>query len=85
MTDNFLHLPYDIQIQGGIWTVTYTEPSGTLQLSFEMGMPRDIVFVPTEESWKETMPDWARSRRDEIIERVCNAFSKGCEIIEVNN
>jgi hypothetical protein len=84
MDNNFSHMFYDIHIQGGLWTVTYTETSGTLQLSFEMGMPHDIVFVPTEEGWKRTMPDWAQGRRDQIIERVCKAFTKGCEVIEMD-
>jgi len=29
-----------------------------------------VVYIPTEAEWQESMPQWARGRRDEIIENV---------------
>jgi hypothetical protein len=31
-----------------------------------VGAPH-VVYVPTEEEWRQTMPEWAQGRRDEII------------------
>ena len=76
--------PYTVDIRGGVWLVTYTEPSGSLDLSFELGMPRDILYVPTPERWAATMPSWASGRRDQIVSRIKAAFG-GCEIVEVND
>jgi hypothetical protein len=76
--------PYSVDICGGVWRITYTEPAGSLALSFELGMPRDILYVPTQERWAATMPDWASGRRDQIITRIRAAFG-GCEIVEVDD
>jgi hypothetical protein len=76
--------PYSVDIRGGAWRATYTEPAGSLALSFELGMPRDILYVPTEERWMTTMPDWARGRRDQIGARSRGAFG-GCAIVELGD
>jgi hypothetical protein len=34
-----------------------------------VGAPH-VVYVPTEEEWRQTMPEWAQGRREEIIENV---------------
>jgi hypothetical protein len=61
---------YSASAVGGAWTVTYREPSGIIELSFELGIAKPILWVPTEEEWEAKMPDWAKGRRDEIIDRV---------------
>lgn len=42
-----------------------------LTISGEMmvGAP-DVVYVPTEEEWLHTMPEWSQGRREEIIAKV---------------
>lgn len=34
-----------------------------------MGRPHHVIYVPSPERWL-TYPDWARGRRDEILERL---------------
>lgn len=77
--------PYSAHAQGGVWKVTYTEPSGSLQFDFEMGSPRDLLWVPDESSWESRMPEWAQGRRDEILQRiVTTVFGSGkVEILEL--
>ena len=34
------------------------------------------IYVPTSKEWQETMPEWAKQRKDEILERAkifCNS------------
>ena len=35
-----------------------------------MAVGPHVIYVPTEEEWGETAPEWAQGRRDEILERV---------------
>lgn len=75
--------PYSVAIQGGAWTVTYTEPSGKMVFSFELGIDREILWFPTREKWLETAPEWARDHRDMILERIIREFgSRGCEVMD---
>jgi hypothetical protein len=75
--------PYSAIAQGGLWTVTYTEPSGSLKLSFELGIDKPILWVPTEERWAAQMPQWAQGRRDEIVERAVRcAFGSNGVILD---
>ena len=77
---------YEIQIRGGVWQVTYAEKAGTLKFSFEMGMPRDILYFPTETVWQTKAPVWALNRREEILARISAAFGGGgCEVVEVED
>lgn len=70
--------PYSASAIGGIWKVTYREPSGVLELLFELGIDKPILWVPTEAEWAAEMPAWAQDRRDEIIDRVVEcAFGPG--------
>jgi len=32
------------------------------------------VYLPDRETWEKSMPSWAQSRRDEIVERVMQAL-----------
>lgn len=74
--------PYSAIAQGGTWKVTYTEPSGSLMLDFEMGVPKAILWVPSEADWVRYKPGWAQGRRLEIVERAARlAFgSDGVEL-----
>jgi hypothetical protein len=77
---------YNIEIRGGVWTVTYTEPSGALKFSFELGIPGDILYFPNPQVWREKAPDWAKTRRAEILKRIEAAFGRnGCEVVEVES
>jgi hypothetical protein len=79
-------MAYDVEIRGGAWTVTYTEPAGTLKFSFELGIQKEILFFPNAKIWREKAPDWAKNRREEILSRIEAAFgSRGCEVIEIES
>jgi len=41
---------------------------------------RMVVFVPTEENWRESAPAWAKEQREEIIARLERHFD--CEVDE---
>jgi len=42
----------------------------------------DANYIPTREQWDETMPSWARGRRDEIVDRVKATLTEGYEFQE---
>ncbi len=47
-----------------------------------MAVGLHVIYVPTEEEWRKTAPEWARWRRDEILERVRGALgSKNYEYV----
>lgn len=69
----FPTMPYSARAQGGVWKVFYEEPSGTLELDFELGIDKPILWVPSEAEWQTKMPDWAQGRRDEIVDRALRA------------
>ncbi|MGH9967572.1 MAG: hypothetical protein ACREBG_07025 [Pyrinomonadaceae bacterium] len=35
-----------------------------------MAVGPHVIYVPTDEEWKKSAPEWAQGRRDEILERV---------------
>lgn len=39
------------------------------------------LYVPTAEQWREEMPEWAKDRRDEIIERTKRLLGKHYELV----
>ena len=39
-----------------------------------MAIGPHVVYVPSEEEWEQTMPQWGRGRRAEIIENVKRAL-----------
>lgn len=51
-------------------------------LDFEMGVPKAILWVPSEADWVRYKPGWAQGRRLEIVERAARlAFgSDGVEL-----
>src|SRR5258708_3829625 len=63
---------YWVSVHGGEWHVIYHEGSNSLGMDFELGGfgHPDILYVPTEEEWESSVPDWATNRRHEIMERV---------------
>ena len=63
-------LGYYVSVRGGVWTVEYIEGEKRLLLHFEMGIPTDILYVPSERDWLRDMPDWAKDRREEILVRI---------------
>ena len=75
---------YKVEIRAGAWTVTYAEEAaGSLKFSFEMGLPRDILYFPETSIWREKAPGWAKMRRAEILARIDAAFGRdGCEVVE---
>lgn len=75
--------PYGASAQGGTWKVTYREPAGTLEFDFELGIPKEIFWVPSESWWVQHAPAWAQGRRDEIVERAVRcAFGSGGAVVE---
>jgi hypothetical protein len=52
----------------------YEEGEKSLQIYFNRF--EDIIYIPCASIWKEIMPDWARDRRDEIVERIKERIGK---------
>lgn len=52
----------------------YKEGEKSLQIYFNR--LEDIIYIPSVGIWKETMPDWARERRDEILVRIKKRVGK---------
>jgi hypothetical protein len=40
------------------------------------------IRLPSETAWAAQMPDWARSRRAEIVARICQCAGKNTELAE---
>ena len=61
---------YYVDSSGGAeeGTVIYHEGEHTLDLYFQR-YP-NIIYVPTDAAWQEQMPDWAKDRKTEIMERI---------------
>jgi hypothetical protein len=49
-------------------------PSISLRLELA-DRDRYVLVVPSEQQWRDTMPMWAVERRDEILERVLQAWA----------
>jgi hypothetical protein len=49
--------------------IRYQEPFRRLELGVEPMVEgqRDLLYVPTGETWAREMPAWAQGRRDEIL------------------
>jgi hypothetical protein len=81
MPNNAPSPDFKIDINGGEWKVTYTEPAGSIELDFELGLPQDIVYIPRD--WWQTMPDWVRQNKDIVLIRIDGAFGqRGCVFTE---
>jgi hypothetical protein len=48
--------------------LVYTQGDGTLRFYFKR-RPHTI-YVPSNEKWREIMPEWAKENRDLIIKRI---------------
>jgi hypothetical protein len=50
----------------------------------ELGTPH-AVYIPSDDAWERTVPEWARGRRTEIIDRVkADLGSKHYEFVDDN-
>src|ERR1041385_998977 len=65
-------LGYWVTVLGGEWHVVYHEGERWLSMNFELGGfgQQEILYVPSMDKWLREMPDWAKNRRTEIVERV---------------
>jgi len=60
---------YDVTISFGY--ILYMEGKNTLEIKVEPGLKKpSVVRVPSASRWDEEMPEWARGRREEIMERI---------------
>jgi len=51
--------------------ITYSEGRRSLELTLEPGLKHPtIINVPSPSRWEREMPEWARGRREEILERI---------------
>lgn len=52
-------------------SIVYQEGDNALELTVEPGLKHGtIVHVPSEARWNDDMPEWARNRREEILDRI---------------
>jgi hypothetical protein len=59
----------------------YEELHGGIVVSLELpldylGRGEYEIHVPSDRAWRATMPDWARDRRDQIVERLGRVFKR---------
>lgn len=60
---------HDVLVSFGY--ILYSEGSRSIELTVEPGLKHPTVIrVPSAERWDEEMPEWARGRREEILERI---------------
>ena len=62
----------DFKVELGFRIIGYREGDRLLKFDREPGgtNPLALVWVPSPKLWHETMPEWARARRREILSRV---------------
>ena len=50
-------------------SLRYAEGDRTLELTWEARMQgHSMAYAPSPRLWREIMPDWAKERREEILE-----------------
>jgi hypothetical protein len=54
--------------------VIYDEGGQTLQLYFDRR--RDTIYVPSDATWTEIMPSWAKERKHEVVTRIKRRVGK---------
>lgn len=61
---------YFVYLQGGAedGTVMYNEGGKLIELYFDR--LKSIIYVPSDAKWKRVMPDWAKTRKAEIMRRI---------------
>jgi hypothetical protein len=63
--------------------VSYTEGSSYIHLMIEpMVDEPDLLYVPKEEIWNSSAPDWAKNRKKEIINKILG-FGWKRDLVEV--
>jgi len=61
--------PYDLLITFRYFK--YMEGKDAIEFQVDPGLKRpSIIHIPSPERWNSELPEWARNRRDEILERV---------------
>jgi hypothetical protein len=60
---------YDIEMR---WKeeVIYWEGDRGVLFGAAWGVEPPVLFVPSPQIWHDSMPDWLRDRRDEVLERL---------------
>jgi hypothetical protein len=53
-------------------------------LTFYFDRLSHIVYVPSNRKWEEEMPEWAKRRKIEIVERITKRMGKHWKFIEKN-
>ena len=48
--------------------IVYHEGGKSVKLYFDRA--QDTIYVPSDAKWKETMPEWAKEKKHEIIARI---------------
>jgi len=54
--------------------VIYDEGGKSLTFYFDRGARR--IYIPSDRNWDERMPEWARGRKIEILERISKRMGK---------
>jgi hypothetical protein len=62
--------------EGGKDSVTYVELDGSGTRQLEIDGEIGVVYMPSEDIWNQTMPDWAKGRRSEIEARLRKELKK---------
>ena len=53
--------------------ILYSEGNNTIELKVDPGLKGPTVInIPSAENWDSSVPEWARGRRDEVIDRITN-------------
>lgn len=60
------------KVERGFKTIIYHEGDRLLKFDREPGgtNPLALVWVPSPKLWRESVPEWARARRREILSRM---------------
>ena len=48
--------------------IVYHEGEKSLKVYFDRA--QDTIYVPSDAKWKEIMPEWAKERKHEIVDRI---------------
>ena len=60
---------YDVLIS--LRYIIYSEGKDAMEFQVDPGLKHPtIIHIPSEERWKKESPEWARNRRDEILDRL---------------
>jgi len=63
--------------------LVYVERGNKLRLYFQR--PARTIYVPSDSKWVEMMPDWAKQRRDVIMNRIRGDIGKHWRFVDTDN